>query len=56
MKVQAIFLFAANGVLSAAEPEPPGLEHLVAVKDVCAWPALTLLPDGSINATLCSTR
>jgi hypothetical protein len=24
------------------------------VKDVCAWPALTLLPDGSINATLFS--
>ncbi len=42
----------ALGTLHAAEPEPPSIHHLVAVKDVCAWPALTLLPDGSINATL----
>ena len=38
--------------LHAEESAPPGIKHLVAVKDVCAWPALTLLPDGSINATL----
>ena len=51
MRITAFVLVAAVG-LHAAEPEPPGIRHLVAVKDVCAWPALTLLPDGSINATL----
>ncbi len=34
------------------EPEPPGLRRVVAVKDVCAWPNLTLMPDGSVTAVL----
>lgn len=53
MKIPAVLLLTLT-TLHAAEPEPPGIRHLVAVKDVCAWPALTLLPDGSINATLFS--
>lgn len=28
--------------------ESPVLKQVVAVKDVCAWPNLTLLPDGTI--------
>ena len=36
----------------AAEPEPPDIQRVVAVKDVCAWPNLTLLPDGTILAVL----
>lgn len=54
MKTASLFFLLSLTALSAAEPEPPGIQHLVAVKDVCAWPALTLLPDGSINATLFS--
>lgn len=34
------------------EPEPAGLRRVVAVKDVCAWPNLTLMPDGSLVAIL----
>ncbi len=37
---------------SAAETEPAGLQRVVAVKEVCAWPNLTLLPDGTILAVI----
>ncbi|MGE0756613.1 MAG: sialidase family protein [Pirellulaceae bacterium] len=36
----------------SAEPEPPGIQRLVAVPNVCAWPNLTLMKDGSITAIL----
>ncbi len=26
--------------------------RFIAIDNVCAWPALTVLPDGSINATI----
>ncbi|MCB1077908.1 MAG: exo-alpha-sialidase [Verrucomicrobiae bacterium] len=32
------------------ESEPPGLRQVVAVENVCAWPNLTVLPDGSVVA------
>ena len=32
------------------EPEPKSLQQVVAVKDVCAWPNLTLMNDGTIIA------
>ncbi len=34
------------------EEEPAGIRRIVAVKDVCAWPNLTLAPDGAILAVL----
>lgn len=34
------------------EVEPKNLQRFVAVKNVCAWPNLTLMPDGSITAVL----
>jgi hypothetical protein len=34
------------------EPEPPVLKRVVAIENVCAWPNLTLLPDGSIAAVI----
>lgn len=39
--------------LRAAEPvEPPAISRYVAVDNVCAWPQLTLLRDGSMTAIL----
>ncbi len=47
-----ILLFSS--ALNAAEvnpaPEPKTIQRVVAVKDVCAWPNLTLLKDGTIIA------
>ena len=34
------------------EPAPQGLRRVVAIENVCAWPNLTLMPDGSIIAVL----
>lgn len=34
------------------EPEPPGIKRIVAVKEVCAWPNLTLMRDGTVIAVL----
>ena len=36
--------------LRAAEAEPPNVRHVVAAKDVCAWPNLTLMRDGTVIA------
>ena len=43
-----------SGIASAAEPaaEPPQIARYVAIDNVCAWPNLTLMPDGSINTTI----
>lgn len=38
--------------LVSQEATPPESKSIVAIRDVCAWPALTLLPDGTIHATL----
>lgn len=37
---------------AAQEPEPEVIKRVVAVKDVCAWPNLTLTPEGEILAIL----
>lgn len=46
--------FAPSTVLVAAEEErvPPGMEHHLAVKGVCAWPNLTLNTNGEVLAIL----
>ena len=54
MRTQFTLLLLAilNATTSAAEPEPPEIQHVVAVKDVCAWPNLSLTKDGEILAIL----
>ena len=53
MKIIAPFLFAASFSASLAqEAEPKRLQRIVAIENVCAWPNLTLLPDGTIFAIL----
>lgn len=44
-------LLAGIGMAPAAEP-PPAITRYVAVDNVCAWPQLTMLRDGSIAAIL----
>ncbi len=48
--LSASWLFA--DVIKAAENEPTILQRAVAVKDVCAWPNLTLLGDGTMVAVI----
>ncbi len=47
-----IFVFGSVATLCSAEPEsePEITGRVVAVKGVCAWPNLTLMPDGSVVA------
>jgi hypothetical protein len=41
------------GASPSAEPaEPPSIQRFVAIDNVCAWPNLKKLPDGSINTTI----
>lgn len=50
-----ILAFACNLSLSpssAEESVPPSIQRFVAIDNVCAWPCLTLMPDGSINTTI----
>ncbi|MCB1061842.1 MAG: exo-alpha-sialidase [Verrucomicrobiae bacterium] len=37
-------------IAEGPEPEPPGLKRVVAVENVCAWPNLTLMADGTVIA------
>jgi Neuraminidase (sialidase) len=46
-----LFAFSLSGLL-ARETEPKSLQRTVAIENVCAWPNLTLLPDGTIIAIL----
>lgn len=52
----ALLLCSVPGMSSADEskPEttPASIQRIVAVKDVCAWPNLTLMEDGTIVAVL----
>lgn len=43
-------LFAATASIRGADPEPdpPAIQQFVAVTNVCAWPNLTQMPDGTI--------
>ena len=53
MKIIAGSLFALSlSGLVAQEVEPKNLQRIVAIENVCAWPNLTLLPDGTINVPL----
>ena len=53
MKIIAAWLFALSlSGLVAQEVEPKNLQRIVAIENVCAWPNLTLLPDGTIIAIL----
>lgn len=38
--------------VQAAELTPSSIQRFVAIDNVCAWPNLTLLPEGSINTTI----
>jgi len=42
----------SHGKVAAAETTPPGIERIVAAENVCAWPNLTLLRDGTIVAII----
>ncbi|MBM4044470.1 MAG: hypothetical protein FJ279_05095 [Planctomycetes bacterium] len=46
----APLLLAPLASLSAAETEPAPLQRVVAVENVCAWPNLTLMRDGTVIA------
>ncbi len=46
----AILLLTPFLLCAQEEIEPPGLKRVVAVENVCAWPNLTLLPDGTVVA------
>lgn len=48
----ALFTFIAATSVYAEEASPPAIKRFVAVENVCAWPNLTAMPDGSINATI----
>ena len=57
--VMALFLapsLRAQTTTPSLEPEPPALKRVVAIENVCAWPNLTLLADGSIAAVEAGTR
>src|SRR4051812_46359088 len=45
-------LFTPLAALHAADAEPKGIERVLAVENVCAWPNLTLLRDGTIAAVI----
>lgn len=48
-----VLIVAATRPAAAAEPpEPAGIERFVAVDNVCAWPNLTRLADGTLVATI----
>lgn len=47
-----LILCAVSPVAAAAgDVEPQSIKHIVAVENVCAWPNLTMLRDGTIIAT-----
>ena len=44
--------FLTPSLRAAEYPEPPSILHLVAIDNVCAWPSLTRLRDGTFIATI----
>ncbi len=52
MPAAFLLTFLALATLRAAEPAPSTIQRFVGIDNVCAWPNLTLLPDGSINTTI----
>jgi BNR repeat-like domain len=51
IKPTLAILFSMS-LCGAAEIEPPSIKRIVAVENVCAWPNLTMLRDGTIIATI----
>lgn len=53
-RLTAVLFCLVGGGLAAAEkyPEPEGIERFVAIDNVCAWPNLTVLGDGTLIATI----
>src|SRR3954469_14939381 len=48
----ALFILALAIPAHAGETQPPAITRFVAIDNVCAWPNLTVLPDGTINTTI----
>jgi hypothetical protein len=48
----ALLIACIPALVSAEEVKLSGARHSVAVENVCAWPNLTLMPDGSVIAIL----
>ncbi|MBL9134116.1 MAG: exo-alpha-sialidase [Verrucomicrobiaceae bacterium] len=44
--------FIVTTSIRAVEPAPQPIQRFVGIDNVCAWPNLTLMPDGSINTTI----
>ncbi len=47
-----VLAIAGVGFLAAAESEVIGAKHVAAIENVCAWPNLTRLADGTITAII----
>lgn len=45
-------VLSASMLHAANDAEPADIQRFMAIDNVCAWPNLTLLPDGTINATI----
>src|SRR4051812_45069220 len=55
MKPIRFLLLLLSLAAVAAEPTdrpPPSIKRFVVIDNVCAWPCLTKMPDGSINASI----
>jgi hypothetical protein len=51
--MKSLLAFALTTLsVHSAELTPSSIQRFIAIDNVCAWPNLTLLPDGSINATI----
>ncbi len=50
--VYAVLWLGAATLHAQTESAPAVIQHFVAIDNVCAWPNLTLMPDGSINSTI----
>lgn len=48
----AVFAIAGTSCLAAVEAEAVCAKHIVAIENVCAWPNLTQMPDGTIVAII----
>jgi hypothetical protein len=47
-----VLAIAGTGYLVAAEPVAVSAKHIVAIENVCAWPNLTRMPDGTMIAII----
>ncbi len=47
-----LFAIICTGSLAAEEADTINAKHVIAIENVCAWPNLTLMPDGTIIAII----